>query len=53
MLRGKHAWTQRALWLKNGAPGRPAHAPAGSFPLGGKLGQLCSGLEWAFGAPWV
>lgn len=35
--------------LRNQAPTRPAHCPSGLFPLGEKVGQLCSGLGWTFG----
>lgn len=35
--------------MRNQAPTSPAHCPSGLFPLGEKVGQLCSGLEWSFG----
>lgn len=35
--------------MRNQAPARPAHCPSGLFPLGEKVGQLCSGLKWTFG----
>lgn len=35
--------------LRNQAPTCPAHCPSGLFPLGEKVGHLCSGLEWTFG----
>lgn len=56
MVRCPQASTRRTLrapWLKNKAPAFPTDAPEGFFPLGGKVGQLCSGLELAFGATWV
>lgn len=46
MLRCPYRSMHAALgtsWLKNKAPVRPALAPAGFVPLGGKVGQLCLG----------
>lgn len=49
-IRGCSCGATQTRRLRNQAPTCPAHSPACLlFPLGGKVGQFCSGLQWTFG----